>query len=73
MVTVAWNSIKLWCHNLERKSMTRPPTITYLTEDKALASRPDNGNRLAEVPVDRLHEFHLELSVSFNFQIQYSS
>jgi len=45
--------------------MQRPPTITYITGDEALASRPE-GNRLAEVPVDRIHEFNIELNVSKN-------
>lgn len=64
LVTLVWNSMKLWCRKIERESMQRPPAITYITQDQALASRPDEGNRLAEVPVERIHEFNIELNVS---------
>lgn len=64
LVTLIWNSVKLWCRKIERQSMQRPPTITYITGDEALANRPE-GNRLAEVPVERIHEFNIELNVSF--------
>ena len=46
--------------------MQRPPAITYITQDQALASRPDEGNRLAEVPVERIHEYNIELNVSYH-------
>jgi len=61
LVTLVWNSMKLWCRKIEREAMQRPPAITYITGDHALASNPD-GNRLAEVPVDQIHEFNIELN-----------
>ena len=61
IVTLVWNSLKLWCRKCERDSMRRPPTITYLTQDQALTSTQGQGqNRLAEVPVESVHTFQIE-------------
>jgi hypothetical protein len=60
VVTLVWNSLKLWCRKCERDSMRRPPTITYLTQDQALTTTGQGQNRLAEVPVESVHTFQIE-------------
>jgi len=60
-VTLIWNTVKLWCRKNEREAMRRPGVIAYLTEDEAITA-PGHG-RLAEVPLERLHELSIALSV----------
>jgi len=60
MVTLIWNTVKLWCRKNEREAMRRPGVIAYLTEDEAITA-PGHG-RLAEVPLERLHELSIALS-----------
>jgi len=62
LVTLVWNSMKLWCRKCERDACRQPPTITYLTPDQALSN--DDTNRLAEVPVMAINTFHLETGAS---------
>jgi hypothetical protein len=61
LVTLIWNTVKLWCRKNEREAMRRPGVIAYLTEDEAITA-PGHG-RLAEVPLERLHELSIALSV----------
>ena len=63
MVSLVWNSMKLWCRKCERDALTQPPTITYLTQDQALTNTNTGGNRLAEVPVATLNTFQIEIQV----------
>ena len=63
MVSLVWNSMKLWCRKCERDALTQPPTITYLTQDQALTNTNAGGNRLAEVPVSTLSTFQIEIQV----------
>lgn len=60
LVTLIWNTVKLWCRKNEREAMRRPGVIAYLTEDEAITA-PGHG-RLAEVPLERLHELSIALS-----------
>jgi len=60
LVTLVWNSMKLWCRKCERDACRQPPTITYLTPDQALSNSNNDTNRLAEVPVMAINTFHLE-------------
>lgn len=60
LVTLVWNSMKLWCRKCERDACRQPPTITYLTPDQALSNSNNDSNRLAEVPVMAINTFHLE-------------
>ena len=64
LVTLVWNSMKLWCRKCERDACRQPPTITYLTPDQALSNSNNDSNRLAEVPVMAINTFHLETGVS---------
>ena len=67
LVTLVWNSMKLWCRKCEREACRQPPTITYLTPDQALSN--DDTNRLAEVPVMAINTFHLETGVRFSVNV----
>lgn len=64
LVTLVWNSMKLWCRKCEREACRQPPTITYLTPDQALSNSSSDSNRLAEVPVMAINTFHLETGAS---------
>ncbi|CAG5109638.1 Oidioi.mRNA.OKI2018_I69.chr2.g4153.t2.cds [Oikopleura dioica] len=46
LVTLVWNTVKLWCRKIERDSMRRPGVIAYLTEDEAITTQ--GHGRLAE-------------------------
>ena len=70
-VTLIWNTVKLWCRKNEREAMRRPGVIAYLTEDEAITA-PGHG-RLAEVPLERLHELSIALSVIQLHPIAFSS